>query len=198
MSAKITQDNLYMLLPLKIGWLAPWLSEDKGISLTDAINRIYDEDINVTFMNNDKAQEFVITVWREESNEVGNEVHDKSNQVEDLDTGLRYSNTDLDTGLRHSDTDLDTGLRHSDTDLDTQLRHSDTPKVSLSNKQRDIVNFCSVPRTTKEILDRIGVSMHSKNRERYITSLVAAGYLQMTNPDNPTASNQKYKKVNKR
>ena len=125
-------------------------------------------------------------------------VHDKSNQVEDLDTGLRYSNTDLDTGLRHSDTNLDTGLRHSDTDLDTQLRHSDTPKVSLSNKQRDIVNFCSVPRTTKEILDRIGVSMHSKNRERYITSLVAAGYLQMTNPDNPTASNQKYKKVNKR
>ena len=122
----------------------------------------------------------------------------KSNQVEDLDTGLRYSNTDLDTGLRHSDTDLDTGLRHSDTDLDTQLRHSDTPKVSLSNKQRDKVNFCSVPRTTKEILDRIGVSMHSKNRERYITSLVAAGYLQMTNPDNPTASNQKYKKVNKR
>ena len=77
MSAKITQDNLYMLLPLKIGWLAPWLSEDKGISLTDAINRIYDEDINVTFMNNDKAQEFVITVWREESNQVGNEVHDK-------------------------------------------------------------------------------------------------------------------------
>ena len=35
-------------------------------------------------------------------------VHDKSNQVEDLDTGLRYSNTDLDTGLRHSNTDLDT------------------------------------------------------------------------------------------
>ena len=171
-------------------YLLPYTGVGSGIT------RALDEDINVKFMNNDKAQEFVITVWREESNEVGNEVHDKSNQVEDLDTGLRYSNTDLDTGLRHSDTDLDTGHRHSDTDLDTQLRHSDTPKVSLSNKQRDIVNFCSVPRTTKEILDRIGVSMHSKNRERYITSLVAAGYLQMTNPDNPTASNQKYKKVN--
>ena len=187
-------------------YLLPYTGVGSGIT------RALDEDINVTFMNNNKAQEFVITVWRGESNQVGNEVHDKSNQVEDLDTGLRYSNTDLDTGLRHSDTDLDTSendldtrLRHSDTnldtsdtDLDTQLRHSDTPKVSLSNKQRDIVNFCSVPRTTKEILDRIGVSMHSKNRERYITSLVAAGYLQMTNPDNPTASNQKYKKVNKR
>ena len=162
-------------------YLLPYTGVGSGIT------RALAEDINVTFMNNDKAQEFVITVWRGESNQVGNEVHDKSNQVEDLDTGLR-----------HSDTDLDTGLRHSDTDLDTQLRHSATPKVSLSNKQRDIVNFCSVPRTTKEILDRIGVSIHSKNRERYITSLVAAGYLQMTNPDNPTASNQKYKKVNKR
>lgn len=181
-------------------YLLPYTGVGSGIT------RALDEDINVTFTNNDKAQEFVITVWRGESNQVGNEVHEKSTQVEDLDTGLRYSNTDLDTsendldtGLRHSDTGLrhsDTDLDTSDTDLDTQLRHSDTPKVSLSNKQRDIVNFCSVPRTTKEILDRIGVSMHSKNRERYITSLVAAGYLQMTNPDNPTASNQKYKKVN--
>ena len=147
-------------------YLLPYTGVGSGIT------RALDEDINVTFMNNNKAQEFVITVWREKSNEVGNEVHDKSNQVEDLDTGLRYSNTDLDTGLRHSDTDLDTsendldtGLRHSDTDLDTsendldtQLRHSDTPKVSLSNKQRDIVNFCSVPRTTAEIMERLGLS----------------------------------------
>ena len=173
-------------------YLLPYTGVGSGIT------RALDEDINVTFMNNDKAQEFVITVWRGESN-----------QVEDLDTGLRHSDTDLDTGLRHSDTNLDTGLRHSDTglrhsdtNLDTGLRHSDTDldtkRVTLTNKEKDIVNFCSVPRTTKEILDRIGVSMHSKNRERYITSLVAAGYLQMTNPDNPTASNQKYKKVNKR
>ena len=187
-------------------YLLPYTGVGSGIT------RALDEDINVTFMNNDKAQEFVITVWREESNQVegesnqvgnqveqkSNEVEEKSNQVEDHDTGLRHSGTDLDTSendldtrLRHSGTDLDT----SENDLDTRLRHSDTPKVSLSNKQRDIVNFCSVPRTTKEILDRIGVSMHSKNRERYITSLVAAGYLQMTNPENPTASNQKYKKV---
>ncbi len=41
MHAKITQDNLYLLLPIKIGWLAPWLAEEKGISLTEAIGRIY-------------------------------------------------------------------------------------------------------------------------------------------------------------
>ena len=155
-------------------YLLPYTGVGSGII------RALDEDINVIFTNNPSAQEFVITVWREESN-----------QVEDLDTRLGHSDTDLDT----SESDLGTRLRHSGTDLDTRLRHSDTKKVSLSNKQRDIVNFCSVPRTTKEILDRIGVSMHSKNRERYINSLVAAGYLQMTNPENPTASNQKYKKA---
>lgn len=149
-------------------YLLPYTGVGSGIT------RALDEDIYVTFMNNDKAQEFVITVWRGESNqvevesnEVGNQVEEKSNQVEDLDTGLRHSDTDLDTGLRHSGTNLDTGLRHSGTDLDTK-------RVTLTNKEKDIVNFCSVPRTTKEILDRIGVSMHSKNRERYITSLVAA------------------------
>ena len=183
-------------------YLLPYTGVGSGIT------RALDEDINVTFMNNNKAQEFVITVWRGESNEVekksnqvegksnqvGNQVEQKSNEVEEKSNQVQ----DSDTRLRHSGTDLDTRLRHSNTNLDTQLRHSDTKKVSLSNKQRDIVNFCSVPRTTAEIMERLGLSNQTKNRERYITSLVAAGYLQMTNPDNPTASNQKYKKVNKR
>ena len=190
-------------------YLLPYTGVGSGIT------RALDEGVNVTFMNNDKAQEFVITVWREESNEVeeksnqvegksnqvegksnqvGNQVEQKSNEVEEKSNQVQ----DSDTRLRHSGTDLDTRLRHSNTNLDTQLRHSDTKKVSLSNKQRDIVNFCSVPRTTTEIMERLGLSNQTKNRERYITSLVAAGYLQMTNPDNPTASNQKYKKVNKR
>ena len=91
-------------------YLLPYTGVGSGIT------RALDEDINVTFMNNDKAQEFVITVWREESNQVekkSNQVEGKSNQVQDSDTGLRHSDTDLDTRLRHSGTDLDTRLRHS-------------------------------------------------------------------------------------
>ena len=168
-------------------YLLPYTGVGSGIT------RALDEDINVTFMNNDKAQEFVITVWREESNEVekksnqvegksnqvGNQVEQKSNEVEEESNEVEEKSNQVQ-------------------DSDTRLRHSDTKKVSLSNKQRDIVNFCSVPRTTAEIMERLGLSNQTKNRERYITSLVTAGYLQMTNPDNPTASNQKYKKVNKR
>ena len=183
-------------------YLLPYTGVGSGIT------RALDEDINVTFTNNAKAQEFVITVWRGKSNQVegkSNQVEQKSNQVEQKSNEVEGESNevegksnqvqDSDTQLRHSDTDLDTRLRHSNTNSDTQLRHSDTKKVSLSNKQRDIVNFCSVPRTTAEIMERLGLSNQTKNRERYITSLVAAGYLQMTNPENPTASNQKYKKV---
>ena len=165
-------------------YLLPYTGVGSGIT------RALDEDINVTFMNNDKAQEFVITVWRGESNQVegesnqvegksnqvGNQVEQKSNEVEEESNEVEEKSNQVQ-------------------DSDTRLRHSDTKKVSLSNKQRDIVNFCSVPRTTAEIMERLGLSNQTKNRERYITSLVAAGYLQMTNPENPTASNQKYKKV---
>ncbi|MQO40991.1 AAA family ATPase, partial [Prevotella copri] len=173
-------------------YLLPYTGVGSGIT------RALDEDVNVTFMNNDKAQEFVITVWREESNQVEGE----SNQVEDHNTGLRHSDTDHDTfaedhntGLRHSDTDLDTDHDTFVEDYDTIHSYHDTKRVPLTNKQKDIVNFCSVPRTSREILERAGVVYHTKNIAKYITSLVAAGYLQMTNPDNPTASNQKYKKV---
>ena len=60
-------------------YLLPYTGVGSGIT------RALDEDINVTFMNNDKAQEFVITVWRGESNQVegeSNQVEGKSNQVE--------------------------------------------------------------------------------------------------------------------
>lgn len=30
---------------MKIGWLAPWLSEDKGISIAEAMNRIYHSNL---------------------------------------------------------------------------------------------------------------------------------------------------------
>ena len=123
-----------------------------------------------------------------ESNQVGNQVEEKSNQVEDLDTGLRHSDTDHDTFGEDHDTFAE--------DHDTFAEDHDTKRVPLTNNQKDIVNFCSVPRTSREILERAGVVYHTKNIAKYITSLVAAGYLQMTNPENPTASNQKYKKVN--
>ena len=138
-------------------------------------------------MNNDKAHEFVITVWRGESNQVeqksneveeeSNQVEEESNQVQDSDTQLRHSDTDLDTfaedhntGLRHSDTDLDTNHDTFAEDHDTIHSYHDTKRVPLTNKQKDIVNFCSVPRTSREFLERAGVVYHTKNIAKYASS----------------------------
>ena len=41
MNLPVTQDNLYLLLPSKMAWMASMLAEDKGISVVEAIKRLY-------------------------------------------------------------------------------------------------------------------------------------------------------------
>ena len=41
MNLTITQDNLYLLIPSKMAWLASMLAEDENISIVDAIKRLY-------------------------------------------------------------------------------------------------------------------------------------------------------------
>nr|WP_303044757.1 ATP-binding protein [Muribaculum intestinale] len=64
----------------------------------------------------------------------------------------------------------------------------------LTKKEQDIRNFCSVPRTAQEIMDRLGITNQSKNRQKYITSLIEIGVLERTVPDNLTNPNQKYRR----
>ena len=70
-------------------------------------------------------------------------------------------------------------------------------KHLLTKAQKDIINFCSVPRSAQEIMDRVGVSNQSANRKRHIQPLLELGVLEMTIPDNPNDRNQKYRKVRK-
>lgn len=160
--------------------------------------RALSENMNVSFTNNDRTNEFVITINRK----TGNQVEGKSNQVNgNLDTKLRHSDTDSGTDSDTFDKNSATKLGYSDTDLDANSdtfgNDSDTKRPKITNKQRDIVNFCSVPRSSKEILERAGVTYHSKNIQTYIMALVEAGYLEMTNPEHPNASNQKYRRRKK-
>jgi hypothetical protein len=82
----------------------------------------------------------------------------------------------------------------SEQGLDTFKQGPDTSEIKLSDKQKEVINFCSIPRSSKEILEHIGLSYHSKNRATYIISLVNAGYLKRTNPNTTDAYNQKYKR----
>ena len=105
----------------------------------------------------------------EESNQVeqkSNQVEEESNQVEEKSNQVQ----DSDTRLRHSDTDLDTDLDTFAEDHDTIHSYHDTKRVPLTNKQKDIVNFCSVLRTSREFLERAGVVYHTKNIAKYASS----------------------------
>lgn len=156
-------------------YLLPYTGAGTGIQ------RALEDGLQVEFKNDERTHEFLITIARREDLDTDSDT--------DLDTVRADSGTDLDTVRANSGTDLDTIRANFDTDLDT------TPqRRKLTNKEKDIIQFCSIPRSAKEILDRVGVSSHTKNREKYVTSLVEAGYLEMTNPDNPNASNQKYRR----
>lgn len=66
--------------------------------------------------------------------------------------------------------------------------------TKLTKKQQDICNYCSIPRTAKEILERVGVTSHFDNRKKYIYDLVEIGILERTIPDKPNDPNQKYRR----
>jgi hypothetical protein len=44
MNLDINQDNLYLLLPSKVAWLADMMTSDKGIGIVDAMIEIYSSD----------------------------------------------------------------------------------------------------------------------------------------------------------
>ena len=83
--------------------------------------------------------------------------------------------------------------------VEHQVTHQVHPsKPLLTKAQKNIVNFCSVPRSAQEILDRVGVSNQNRTRKKYIQTLVDMGVLEMTIPENPNDRNQKYRKVTKK
>ncbi len=182
-------------------YLLPYTGIGSGI--TRALN----ETANVTFTNNTRAEEFVVTFPREEAADLDTDLVTKLSY---LDTDLDTKTGDLDTQKRDlvtkinaekGDTNVKNGkLSAKNADLVTKLSYLDTDldtKDGLVKQLKDLLNFCTVPRTAAEIMKRLGISNQTKNRERYITSLVTAGYLRMTNPENPKASNQKYQRTNK-
>lgn len=45
MNLNITQQNVNLLLPSKLSWMANMLAEDKGISIVEAMKLLYSSDV---------------------------------------------------------------------------------------------------------------------------------------------------------
>ena len=109
---------------------------------------------------------------------------------------ITFKRPSLDTNSdSSSDTSLDTSL---DTNLDTNLdtsSDSNSDNLILSAKQQEVLMYCMVERTSREILEHINVIFHTKNRDKFINELVDAGLLKRTIPDKPNSPLQKYIKA---
>ena len=55
-----------------------------------------------------------------------------------------------------------------------------------------ILTFAITPKSRKEIMDLLGISVQTKNYEHHIVPLLEKGLLAMTLPDTPKSKNQKY------
>lgn len=94
-----------------------------------------------------------------------------------------------------NDLDVQSNYQKEESNYESNYEQKKSNHQKLTKKQEDICNFCSVPRTSQEIMDRLGISNQSKNRQKYIGELLEMGVIEMIIPNNPKDKNQKYRKV---
>ena len=84
--------------------------------------------------------------------------------------------------------------------IELAAREQDKEQVKEQDKEQvtiqDLIQFCSVPRSRKEMQEFMGLAGRRNFSEKYIKPLLRAGKIEMTVPDKPNSRNQKYQKVN--
>ena len=138
--------------------------------------RVRELDDEIELLNDENRQEVIVTFWRKGNQENG-KVTKKSNQESKKVTKKNNE------------------IAEKSNQENSKVTKKSNQEDMRAGKVKDILNFCTVPRTAKEIMERLGISNQSKNRKIHIASLVEQGLLKMTIPDNPNDRNQKYVKA---
>lgn len=136
---------------------------------------------DIKFVNDETLNEFVVTMERKG-------VDDRDNDREDRDNILN------DKGLGNT-ANPKTDREDRDADRDNNVEHLHVSYKTLEGIQKNIVQFCSIPRSAREILEHIGYAYNSTNIANQIKPLLELGFIEMTEPDKPNSKNQKYRKV---
>ena len=140
---------------------------------------------NIKFENDERLKEFVVTIWR--------------------DNGVNYGGVDgeVNGGVdgvhgedkQHIDNALDesggNGVRNNGEEDGGVER---IPYHLLTGQQKNIIQYCSTPRSAREILTHIGYKYHSDTVANVIRQLVSMKYFEYTIPEKPRSKNQKYRK----
>ncbi|WP_291529615.1 RNA-binding domain-containing protein [Bacteroides sp. UBA939] len=133
---------------------------------------------SIIFKNDEMLNEFVVTISREE-----NVANDRVVDRDDRDKELIEKKIEE--------------IRKTPDDRVEDDRDKCIPYKNLDGTQKHIIQFCSIPRTAREILEHIGYSYHPIHIAKYIKPLIKIGFIEMTEPEKPNSKNQKYRKVRK-
>ena len=151
---------------------------------------------DIKFVNDETLNEFVVTVERRN---VG-ETDAKNDRYSDREDRDKRDEEDRDNSLSSKcieNNEAAKGDNDGVEETEDGARVVRTPYKQLPNVLKDIIHFCAIPRTPKEIMDHIGYYNNSKNMTTYVRPLLEMGYLEMTEPEKPQSKNQKYRKVRK-
>lgn len=59
-------------------------------------------------------------------------------------------------------------------------------------RRKQLLEFCAEPKSLFDIMQFLGLSDRKNVMDVYISPMIAADMLEMTEPDNPTSRNQMY------
>ncbi|MDO9048003.1 MAG: hypothetical protein Q7U66_09730 [Methylobacter sp.] len=62
----------------------------------------------------------------------------------------------------------------------------------VTDQADELLQFCAVPRSTKEMMQYLGLSHREHFRDTFLLPLIASGKLAPTIPDKPSIPNQRY------
>lgn len=140
---------------------------------------------NIKFENDERLKEFVVTI-RRESDEVYDMADDRVNDR--VDGGVARNKALGDNGLEVGESCAQEG---GDRAFDIVSYRQ------LEPMQKNIIQFCSVPRSAREILEHVGYKYHSDAIGKIIRPLIEMSYIEPTIPDKPNSPKQKYRKKRK-
>lgn len=151
---------------------------------------------DIKFENDETLNEFIVTVERRNTGENGAQT-DRDDDREDRDKRDKGAkdNSLVTRRIENQGTSKRDRVGTEEAEDGSRIMH--TPYRLLTSVQKDIIQFCSIPRTAKEIMDHIGYYNNSKNMTAYVRPLLEMGYLEMTEPEKPNSKNQKYRRVRK-
>lgn len=62
----------------------------------------------------------------------------------------------------------------------------------LTEEQRELIRFCRIPRTRKEVCDHLGLSSLTYGIQTHVMPLVRSGHIRMSIPDKPGSPRQRF------